>query len=273
LEKPYKYLKKSVILEKMRSGQVANCLKLNVSNQAAFEIAAMSGIDSMWVCREHTANDWNNLEPQSAVAKLYGCDLIVRVEKGSYSDMVKPLELDTTGIMIPHVRSGQEAMDIARSTRFYPLGERAWDGGNADGKYCAIDTQRYMEYSNSEKLVIVQIENPDGLAAIEDICSVDGIDMVFFGPGDLSQSYGIPGQITHPRIAEARRIVAECAQRHGKFAGTVTTPELLPQVIAEGYRFVNIGADVHALHQSYAAELERFASVMNATARGGTAAV
>lgn len=264
MEKTYGYLKKSVILEKLRAGKIANCLKLNVSNPAAFEIAAMSGVDSAWVCREHTAGDWGALETQSIVAKLYGCDLIVRVEKGSYSDLIKPLELDATGIMVPHVRSGEEAGEIARQTRFFPLGARAWDGGNADGKYCAIDAERYMDYANSEKLVIVQIENPEGVDAIEDICRVKGIDMVFFGPGDLSQAYGIPGQITHPRIAEARRKVAECAQRHGKFAGTVTTPALLPQVIAEGYRFVNIGSDVMALHETYASELRRFASVAEA---------
>ncbi|TBL79050.1 HpcH/HpaI aldolase family protein [Paenibacillus thalictri] len=256
-----KYLKKSVILQKLRRNELVNCLKLNVSNQAAFEIAAMSGIDSTWVCREHVANDWEMIERCSVVAKLYGCDLIVRVEKGSYSDYVKPLELDVTGIMVPHVKSGEEAAEIVNNTRFWPLGRRAWDGGNADGKYCAIGTEEYMNYSNSEKLIIVQIENPEGVEAIEDICSVDGIDMIFFGPGDLSQAYGVPGQLTHPKLLAARKKVADCALRHGKFLGTVTTPEIIQGVIADGYRFLNIGADVHALRESYGAAIRSFSDL------------
>lgn len=261
VEKANKYLKKSVILKKLRNNQLVNCLKLNVSNQAAFEIAAMSGIDSTWVCKEHTASDWELIERQSVVAKLYDCDLIVRIEKGSYSDYIKPLELDATGIMIPHVRSGKEAEEIVKNTRFYPLGQRAWDGGNADGKYCAIGTAEYMAYSNTEKVVIVQIENPEGVEAIEEICAVEGIDIIFFGPADLSQAYGIPGQINHPKIVEARQKVAECAIRHGKFPGTVTTPDIIENVIAEGYRFLNIGADVHALRDTYAAAINRFAAI------------
>jgi len=261
VEKAYKYLKKSVILNKLRNNQLVNCLKLNVSNQAAFEIAAMSGIDSTWVCREHTASDWELVERQSVVAKLYDCDLIVRIEKGSYSDYIKPFELDATGIMIPHVGSGKEAEEIVRKTRFFPLGQRAWDGGNADGKYCAIGSAEYMEYSNNEKVVIVQIENPEGVEAIEEICAVEGIDIIFFGPADLSQAYGIPGQINHPSIVEARQKVAECAIRNGKFLGTVTMPDMIENVIAEGYRFLNIGADVHALRGVYSSAIHQFNAI------------
>ncbi|WP_167859445.1 HpcH/HpaI aldolase family protein [Paenibacillus cymbidii] len=261
MESISKYLKKSVIKRKLLANQLAGCLKLNVSNQAAFEIAAMSGTDAIWLCREHVPGDWDIVERSSVVAKLYDCDLIVRVEKGSYSDLIKPLELDATGIMVPHVRSGEEAANIVRNTRFYPLGMRAWDGGNADGKFCAIGSDEYMRYSNSEKLVIVQIENPEGVDAIEDICSVDGIDMIFFGPGDLSQAYGIPGQINHPEVAAARKKVADCAKKHGRFLGTITTPDIIRDVVAEGYRFLNIGADVHALRETYGRAVRDLASL------------
>lgn len=261
MRKASQYVKRSVILEKLRRNEIAKSLKLNVSNQAAIEIAAMSGIDGIWMCREHVASDWDIIERASVVSKLYDCDLIVRVEKGSYSDLIKPLELDATGIMVPHVRSGAEAAELVRQTRFHPLGVRPWDGGNADGKYCAIDTEQYMSYSNTEKVIIVQIENPEGVDAIEDICSVGGIDIIFFGPGDLSQAYGIPGELNHPRIAAARRRVAECARRHGKFLGTVTVPELIPDVIAEGYRFLNVGSDVRALHEGYQAAIRQFDSI------------
>jgi len=269
MRKARQHLRRSVILEKLRRNEIAKSLKLNVSNQAAVEIAAMSGIDGIWLCREHVPEDWQIIERASPVAKLYDCDLIVRVEKGSYSDLVKPLELDATGIMVPHVRSGEEAAELVRQTRFHPLGVRAWDGGNADGKYCAIDAEEYMAYSNSEKIVIVQIENPEGVENIEEICSVEGIDIIFFGPGDLSQAYGIPGRLDHPDIVAARRRIAECARRHGKFLGTVlTSPEMIPDILAEGYRFLNIGSDVRVLHHGYQAAIREFDAIASSVCPG-----
>ena len=98
---------------------------------------------------------------------------------------------------------------------------------------------------------------------IDEICGVEGFDMVFFGPGDLSQAYGVPGELTHPRIREARKRVAESARRHGKFAGTVTTPEILTECLADGYQYVNIGADVWALADAYAQMLERFRTAVS----------
>lgn len=245
------FLKKSVILEKLKQNKTASCIKLNVASQASFEIAAMSGVDAIWICREHVGSDWCDVETKSAVAKLYGCDLIVRVERGSYSDLIKPLELDAAGIMVPHVRSAAEAAEIVRQTRFYPMGLRAWDGGNADGKYGQLDAKSYMDYSNYQKLIILQIEDAEAVDNIDEICAVDGFNMVFFGPGDLSQAYGIPGEINHPKIAKARIAVAQAAKKHGKLLGTVTTAELLPLVLREGYQLVNIGSDVHVLANAY----------------------
>ncbi len=262
-DKARQFVKKSLLLEKLRGGEVANCIKLNVSGQSAFEIAALSGVDSIWVCREHVGGDWEAVERQSVVAKLYQCDLIVRVEKGSYSDYVKPLELDATGIMVPHVKSAAEARQIVQNTRFHPIGLRAWDGGNADGKYGQLSAREYMDYSNTEKMIILQIEDPEAVEDIDEICSVEGFDMVFFGPGDLSQAYGVPGELTHPRVREARKRVVVSARKHGKFAGTVTTPEMLSECLADGYRYVNIGADVWALAGAYAQMLTAFRTAVN----------
>ena len=79
---------------------------------------------------------------------------------------------------------------------------------------------------------------------LEEICAVPGIDIIFFGPGDYSQSIGFPGELGHPQVVAARKRVAECALRHGKFAGTVGSADNVAELHKLGYSFVNLGADV-----------------------------
>ena len=84
---------------------------------------------------------------------------------------------------------------------------------------------------------------------IEEICSVPGIDIIFFGPGDFSQSVGKPGDLNCSEVVSARKKVAECALKHGKFAGTVGSIQNVNELHDLGYQFVNLGADVVSFGQ------------------------
>ncbi len=239
--------RKSVTLEKLRNGEPVFSFKSNLSCPRALEIAAMNGFSCLWVCEEHVANDYSVLESQILAAGCLGVDLLVRVPRGSYSDLVKPLELDAAGIMVPHVMSAEDARTIVRSVRFHPLGRRAIDGGNRDGAYCNMDFQEYLRFVNHNRFVLIQIEDVEALEELDKICAVPGIDIIFFGPGDFNQSIGRPGEFDHPDIAAARRKVAEAALRAGKFADTVGGPDNAAELIAEGFRFINLGSDVVGL--------------------------
>lgn len=240
-------VRQSRVLRVLRAGGMASSFKLNLACARAAEIAAMSGFDCIWSDLEHTGNDLNTVQNQVWAAKPYDTDIMVRVSKGSYSDYIRPLELDAAGIMVPHVMDAGEAAAIARMTRFHPEGRRPVDGGNADGGYLFVDFPDYIRQSNSEKFIGIQIEDPEAMDNIEEIARVPGIDMLFFGPGDFSHGIGEPGKMNHPKVAEARRMVAETALRNGKFAGTVSAPGGLEEVYELGYRFVNVGSDVGAL--------------------------
>src|SRR5688500_2826226 len=126
-------MRESQVLKKLRAGEITSCIKINIANAQVSELAAMSAFDCVWLDQEHTAQDWSVLNSQIWSCKAWNTDTLVRVPRGSYSDLVKPLEMDATGIMVPHVMSLQDAKNIVRMTRFHPLGLRAIDGGNADG--------------------------------------------------------------------------------------------------------------------------------------------
>jgi len=240
-------MRRSRVLAKLRAGKLAGCVKLNLGDPRVAEIAAASGVDCIWIDLEHVANDLREVENQIRAAKVFDVDTVVRVPRGSYSDLVRPLEMDATGIMVPHLMSARDARQVVWQTRFHPVGRRPLDGGNADGAYCTIPPEEYTRQANRERFLIVQIEDPEPMAELDEIAQVEGIDVILFGPGDFSHGIGCVGRLDDPRVVEAERRVAETALRHGKFAGAVAGIDTLPAKLALGFRFVNVGADVLAL--------------------------
>lgn len=244
-------LRASNVLRKLRAGQVASCIKINLADPRAVQIAALCGFDCVWLDMEHVPNSIQTIEHQILAAKAHNVDTLVRTRRGSYSDLILPFEMDAAGIMVPHVMSVEDAKKVAWQTRFHPIGRRALDGGNADGAFCGTSTQEYIEHANRERFVIIQIEDPEPLEELDALSAIEGIDMLFFGPGDFSQGIGAPGDFNHPRIAEARARIASVARRHGKFAGTVGSIAALPSLVEQGYQFVSVGADVVALRDYF----------------------
>lgn len=251
-------MRPSRVLKKLRAGEVVACFKLNLADARAAEIAAMAGFDCLWSDMEHIANDWSVVEQHIWAAKSQDVDVMVRVARGGYSDYIRPLELDAAGIMVPHVMSLEDAKNVVRITRFHPVGRRPVDGGNADGAYANIDFVEYLNQANEQRFVSIQIEDPEPLDELDAIASLDGIDMLFFGPGDFSHGIGAPGVWNHPKIQETRKRIARVATAHGKFAGTMGAGQNLDELIDMGYRFISVGADVLALNQYCKALLADF---------------
>ena len=103
-------MRKSKVLKKIRNGETAFCTKLNLCEPRVAEIAAMSGIDCIWIDMEHVPSDYNEIENLIRAAKVYDCDVLTRISRtGGYSDIIRPLEADSTGIMVPHVMSLEDA--------------------------------------------------------------------------------------------------------------------------------------------------------------------
>ena len=110
-----------------------------------------------------------------------------------------------------------------------------------------IDANEYMHDANNERFTVVQIEDPEPLDELEEICALPGIDMIFFGPADFSQGIGHPNDFANPNVLDTKKRVAECARRHGKFAGTVGSANNFDELVDMGYTFINTGSDVRAL--------------------------
>ena len=240
-------MRESRVLKKLRSGKIVSCFKINFCDGQTADLVAGTGFDCLWIDREHQAGDWNILNAQIWAAKSHDVDVMVRVPRGSYSDYIKPLEIDATGIMVPHIMNLEDAKRVIYMTRFHPIGRRPVDGGNADGFYSALDFNDYLKQANDQRFIVLQIEDPEPLKDLEAIAALEGYDMLFFGPGDFSQGIGAPGDWNNLKLIETRKLVAKVANKYGKFAATAGNIDNLEEFIDIGYKFINVGADVAGL--------------------------
>ncbi|HQO70353.1 MAG TPA: aldolase/citrate lyase family protein [Clostridia bacterium] len=243
--------KPSRVLERIKGGYVATCTKLNTYDSRVAAIAALAGFDCIWVDLEHVPNSISDIEKLILASKAYNTDIITRVKRGSYSDLIHPLESDSTGIMVPHVMSLDDAKTIQYYTKFHPIGRRPLDSGNADGLYGMKNTKEYMEFVNKNRFIALQIEDPEPLDELEQICQLPGADMIFFGPADFSQGIGAPCVWDNPKIEKTRKLIAKKARENGKIAGTVGSINNIDALVSEGYNFISVGADVIGLGEYF----------------------
>ena len=258
-------MKSSKVLQKLRSGELVNCVKLNSMDYRLTELAAMCGFDCLWTDMEHVPNDWSVIERQALAAKAWDADIVARVARGSYSDYVRAFEAGCTGIMVPHVMNLDDAKAVVKMTRFHPVGRRPVDGGNSDGAYCLINFNEYLAQSNEQRFVMIQIEDPEPMSQLDKICALDGIDIIFFGPGDFSQGIGAPGDFNHPDLIRARSLIAETATKHGKYAGTVGGLGNLKELYDMGYHLISCGADVVGLTNYYKNIIQAYSELLSLT--------
>lgn len=244
-------MRNSRALREIREKRQARCLKINITHPSIIELAGLAGASAVWLCNEHIPLDWPMIEHCVRSAKIHDMDVIVRISKSSYSEFVKPFEADAAGIMIPHVTSAEEARQIVEMCRFHPLGKRALDGGNVDGAFCQIPMAEYLEVSNREKYLILQIESPEAVEAIDEIAAVPGYDFLLFGPGDYAHRIGHAGDIRHPDVLDARKRVEDAARRFGRQLFAVGADGTPQEQLDRGYTFAAVGGDVVALGQAF----------------------
>ena len=244
-------MKTSRVLREVWAGRQALSLKINITHPDVVELAGLAGASAVWLCQEHVPADWSALGHCVRAARIHDMDTIVRISKGAYSDYVKPFEADAAGVMVPHVASGAEARQIVEMCKFHPVGKRALDGGNVDGAFCQLPMAEYLKASNQEKYLILQIESPEGIEAIDEIAAVPGYEFLLFGPGDFAHRIGQAGNLDHAEVRTARTRVEDAARKYGKQLFAVAAGGTRSEQLARGYAIANVGSDVWGLGETF----------------------
>lgn len=250
----------NLVLKKLRKDEVVSVVSIGAFPYASLvEMVGKIGFDCIWFDMEHRAFGLPELSQMTLACRATGMEAMVRIVKGNYTSVMKPLETGATGLMLPHCMSAKEARQIVSWAKYPPQGRRGFDNAGPDGNYLMTEPVEYIQQANQETFLVVQIEDKEAIESIEEIASIEGIDIIFIGPGDLSLSYGVFPDFNHKKIKDAIRKVAEATQKYGKWWGMpFGTEEQGHSLVEKGARFLAGGSDIRVVLEGFQRRREIF---------------
>jgi len=208
-------------------------------------LAAQAGAEFAIFDMEHTG--WSIETIRMLIASSRGTHMVplVRIPATDYQFVARVLDMGAMGIMIPMCESAAQAEKLVESAKYPPIGRRGAAFTISHDEYSGGDIVDKMRSANSETLLVAQIETAAGVRNVHEIAAVEGIDVLWIGHFDLSNSLGIPGQFDHPLFQDAlAEVLAACRKYHkvpGFLAGDIVSGQRL---LDQGFRMLAYGGDL-----------------------------
>ncbi|WP_202951360.1 HpcH/HpaI aldolase family protein [Sphingobium bisphenolivorans] len=237
--------------EKIAQGQVAYSMTVRLVR--GVEIAAIArgaGFDTIYFDLEHSALSLETVGQISIAALHMGVAPFVRIPGVDAHLITRVLDAGAVGIIVPDLRSAADAQAVVNAVKYRPMGERSLPGVTPQLLFRSVPNAETREQINDATMIVAQIESNEGLAAVDEIASVPGIDILLVGANDLCAVNGITGQFDHDIIQNAYANTLAACQKHGKtlgVGGLNSRPDLMKKYITLGGRFVSLGADLSLL--------------------------
>lgn len=230
----------------------------------ASEGLGWSGYDWLLIDGEHAPVSLHDAVGHARALAATPTLPIIRLVRSDPALLKQYLDRGFNTIMLPYIQSAEEARQAVHAMRYPPKGERGVAAMHRASRYARF--RDYVTRANDELFLIVQIETTTAMAVCEEIAAVDGVDAVFFGPGDLAASMGLPGQAAHPDVSAAIDAAFARVKPSGKFVGVLApNDELSERHIRAGFHFVSVANDCAILFRNADAAAQRFRAVAAAS--------
>lgn len=233
--------------QRLTSGPAQIGLWLGLADAYCAELAANAGFDWLLIDGEHAPNDLRGLLGQLQAVAPYASQPVIRPVIGDTALIKQILDIGAQTLLVPMVESAEQARELVRAIHYPPHGVRGVGSALARAsRWNSIPG--YLDQADEQMCLLVQIENLDGLAKLDEIVAVEGVDGVFIGPADLSASMGHRGNPGHPDVQAAIEDAIVRIQKAGKAAGILSADQTLARRYIElGARFVAVGVDTTVL--------------------------
>jgi 2-keto-3-deoxy-L-rhamnonate aldolase RhmA len=229
---------------RVKAGETLYGTFLCLGSPLAAEACALAGFDWLLVDLEHGSGDEGVLVHQQLAADAHGVPVLVRVESDHGIRAGRVLDIGAAGVMFPRLRTAGQAALAVRHLRYPPLGDR---GVATSTRACGFGLHPEA-LADRHAVCVVQIENRPAVEAIEEIAAVEGIDVLFVGPRDLTHDLGVPGDTAAPEFRDAVKRVRAAADAAGVAVGVLAPDEKAARRYAdEGFRFIGVGSDASLL--------------------------
>ena len=210
------------------------------------EVFAQSGLDFQVIDLEHGPFILDKLHLHvSACENSPSCSPLVRIPSNEDWMSLQVLDQGAHGVVVPHISNSQAAEELVKSIKYYPPGERGFTPFSKAGGFNNKKTSSYVKKANDSILSVVIIESQEGLANLDEIVDVDGVDIIYFGAFDLSQAFGCPGEVKNPKVISAIQNGVEIVNRKGKCAGGFVpqSKDDVKWLLDMGMRFITYEVD------------------------------
>ena len=232
---------------------------MKTSDPAFVEVAGHAGMNFVILDMEHGPVNLTDMQNNVRAAQVAGVEPIIRVNKLCPQAISQALDIGAIGVQIPQIQNAEEAHKAIKFAKFYPEGERGICRFVRAARYSSVSKTDYFKLANEKSLIILQLEGIESINNLDEILKVEGIDIIFIGPYDLSQSLGVPGEITHPKVVEAmEKIVSRADQMNIKTGTFVDTPELLQIWKNAGVKYLAYSVDLGIFYEASKEIVDQF---------------
>ncbi|MBI1729145.1 aldolase [Candidatus Acetothermia bacterium] len=215
-------MKKNDFKERLHTGEVLFGAFSTISHPAIVEIMALAGMDFVILDGEHSSLTPESAENLYRAAELRGIGCVTRIGENNQQHMQKFLDSGAGSVLIPLVNSREEAERVVDAVKYGPIGSRGLAASRAsDWGLIPGGLPEYVKHANEETFIAVQVETFEAVENFDHILAVEHIDMIFFGPSDLSSSLGLPGQTTHPKVVTLIEDLGRRTKKADKLTGTI----------------------------------------------------
>lgn len=223
---------------------------IKTSDPMFVEAAGLAGFDFVILDTEHGAVEIDKQQNNVRAAEARNLVPIIRLKDKSENTIARALDVGAYGIQVPQVSTVKEAETIVKYAKFYPYGMRGVCRFVRAADYSAMDRYKYFE-SSKDVLIILQLEGIDAIKNLDDLLKVEGVDILFIGPYDLSQSLGIPGQVNHKKVVDAMKKIIVKAKKQKKIIGCfVDTIDDLKMWKKLGVQYLSYSVDVGIFYEA-----------------------
>jgi len=232
-----------------------------LADPVSAELMATTGFDWLLIDGEHGPNDIKSVLGQLQALAAYPVNPVVRMQDHNIADIKRVLDAGGQTLLIPMVESTEQAKQLVQAVQYPPTGVRGMGGGLTRAtRWGSIPD--YLEKADENICLILQLESPEGIAALDAISNTDGVDAIFIGPADLAAAMGYIGQPAHPEVCRVVEDAIQRIQAIGKPVGEYCSdPEQVKAYQDMGASFFLIGADTMLLKLASESLLETFARV------------
>ncbi|MEX2044787.1 MAG: aldolase/citrate lyase family protein [Opitutus sp.] len=226
---------------------------LNLGSSITVELAGLCSFDWILIDHEHGPGGQDTLLHQLQAASATPAFPIVRIAVNETARFKRVLDMGALGVMVPYVSTVAETKAAVQAMRYPPRGIRGVAKFNRGAGFGG-DFDEYYAHAHDRLVTVIQIETTEAIKNIDAIAAVDGADVLFVGPTDLSYNMGIPDQLESEPFKEALKKVSDAAKKHGKAAGILVHKNtLVPMVRDLGYTFASLGSDGGAVRSGFLA--------------------